>query len=86
MAASVTGPFVRTATMSGANSPSPNSLTSRSYAWRDGTLVFKQVTFPEWWLYSFIAFCGALLVIEFVRLIAKTLRGEDTLAHRQATA
>jgi len=55
-------------------------------AWRDGTLVFKQVTFPEWWLYSFIAFCGALLVIEFVRLIAKTLRGEDTLAHRQATA
>ena len=51
-----------------------------------GTLVFKQVTFPEWWLYSLIAFCGALLVIEFVRLLARTLRGEDTLAHRQATA
>jgi TRAP-type C4-dicarboxylate transport system permease small subunit len=55
-------------------------------AWRNGTLVFKQVTFPEWWLYSLIAFCGALLVIEFVRLLAKTLRGEDTLSHRQATA
>jgi hypothetical protein len=33
-----------------------------------------------------IAFCGALLVIESMRLLVKTLRGEDTLAHRQATA
>jgi TRAP-type C4-dicarboxylate transport system permease small subunit len=55
-------------------------------AWRGGTMVFKQVTFPEWWLYSLIAFCGALLVIEFVRLLARTLRGEETTAHRQATA
>lgn len=55
-------------------------------AWRGGTLVFKQVTFPEWWLYALIAFCGGLLVIEFVRLIVRTLRGEDTTGHRQATA
>jgi len=55
-------------------------------AWRGGTLVFKQVTFPEWWLYALIAFCGMLLVIEFVRLVVRTLRGEETGAHRQATA
>jgi TRAP-type transport system small permease protein len=55
-------------------------------AWKGGTLIFKQVTFPEWWLYLLIAFCGALLVIEFIRLIARTLRGEETAAHRQATA
>ena len=61
-------------------------LLATLQAWRGGTLVFKQVTFPEWWLYSLIAFCGVLLVIEFVRLIARTLRGEETAAHRQATA
>ena len=55
-------------------------------AWRGGTLVFKQVTFPEWWLYSLIAFGGVLLVIEFLRLLARTLRGEETALHRQATA
>lgn len=55
-------------------------------AWRGGTLVFKQVTFPEWWLYALIAFCGILLVVEFLRLIVRTLRGEETGVHRQATA
>jgi TRAP-type C4-dicarboxylate transport system permease small subunit len=55
-------------------------------AWRGGTMVFKQITFPEWWLYALIAFCGVLLVIEFTRLIVRTLRGEETASHRQATA
>lgn len=55
-------------------------------AWRGGTLVFKQVTFPEWWLYALIAFCGMLLVVEFLRLIVRTLLGEDTAGRRQATA
>jgi TRAP-type C4-dicarboxylate transport system permease small subunit len=55
-------------------------------AWRGGTMVFKQVVFPEWWLYSLIAFCGVLLVVEFLRLIGRTLRGEDTSVQRQATA
>lgn len=55
-------------------------------SWRAGTLVFKQVTFPEWWLFALIAFCGLLLVVEFIRQLGKALRGELHLARRQATA
>jgi TRAP-type transport system small permease protein len=57
-----------------------------SESWRAKTLVFKQVTFPEWWLYALIAFCGVLLVVEFARLILRALRGDVAIAHRQATA
>jgi len=57
-----------------------------SESWRAKTLIFKQVTFPEWWLLALIAFCGVLLVVEFVRLIVRALRGDVSIAHRQATA
>ena len=57
-----------------------------SESWRAKTLVFKQVTFPEWWLFSLIAFCGLLLIVQFLRLLVRAMRGDVEIAHRQATA
>lgn len=35
-----------------------------------GSMVFKSVVFPEWWLYTPVPLCFALLSIEFVRRLA----------------
>ena len=52
-----------------------------------GTMIFKSVTFPEWWTLAFIPFCGAILCIEFVRQLVRGARGDTSvLAKRQATA
>src|SRR4030067_565054 len=49
-----------------------------------GTIIYKTVVLPEWWILALIPFCGALLVIEFGRKIRATLRGEpQQLAPRQ---
>jgi TRAP-type C4-dicarboxylate transport system permease small subunit len=59
-------------------------------AWRsfaNGTMIFKTVVFPEWCILAFIPFCGALLSVEFVRLLIRIARGDTSvLARRQATA
>jgi len=52
-----------------------------------GTMIYKTVVLPEWWILAFIPFCGALLVIEFGRRIHSTLRGEPpAIAPHQGTA
>ena len=35
-----------------------------------GSMVFKSVVFPEWWLYAPVPLCFALLSIEFLRRLA----------------
>lgn len=35
-----------------------------------GSMVFKSVVFPEWWLYAPVPLCFGLLSIEFVRRLA----------------
>jgi len=35
-----------------------------------GSMVFKSVVFPEWWLYVPVPLCFGLLAIEFVRRLA----------------
>jgi TRAP-type C4-dicarboxylate transport system permease small subunit len=35
-----------------------------------GSMIFKSVVFPEWWLYVPVPICFALLTIEFVRRLA----------------
>jgi len=51
-----------------------------------GTMIYKTVVLPEWWILVLIPFCGALLVIEFGRKIRATLRGEPPpIAPRQGT-
>lgn len=40
-----------------------------------GTMIYKTVVLPEWWILVLIPFCGALLAVEFVRKIGATLRG-----------
>ena len=51
-----------------------------------GTMIYKTVVLPEWWILALIPFCGALLVIEFGRKIRATLRGEPSgFARRQGT-
>lgn len=37
---------------------------------QQGAMVFKSVVFPEWWLYTPVPLCFALLCIEFVRRFA----------------
>lgn len=37
---------------------------------QQGAIVFKSVVFPEWWLYTPVPVCFALLSIEFVRRFA----------------
>jgi TRAP-type C4-dicarboxylate transport system permease small subunit len=37
---------------------------------QQGAMVFKSVVFPEWWLYTPVPLCFALLSIEFVRRFA----------------
>jgi TRAP-type transport system small permease protein len=39
-----------------------------------GSMIFKSVVFPEWWLYLPVPICFALLTIEFVRRLALALR------------
>ena len=51
-----------------------------------GTMIYKTVVLPEWWILALIPFCGALLVIEFGRKIRATLRGGPAaIAPRQGT-
>lgn len=51
-----------------------------------GTMIYKTVVLPEWWILALIPFCGALLVIEFGRRIHATLLGEPpAIAPHQAT-
>jgi len=40
-----------------------------------GTMIYKTVVLPEWWILVLIPFCGALLVIEFGRKIRAALLG-----------
>ncbi|OGA66467.1 MAG: hypothetical protein A3G81_02090 [Betaproteobacteria bacterium RIFCSPLOWO2_12_FULL_65_14] len=35
-----------------------------------GSMVFKSVVFPEWWLYAPVPLCFGLLSIEFLRRLA----------------
>jgi len=52
-----------------------------------GTLIYKTVVFPEWWVLALIPLCGLLLIVEFLRRIARALRGDaSVIATRQATA
>jgi len=52
-----------------------------------GTMIYKTVVLPEWWILALIPFCGALLMIEFGRKIRATLRGEPpAIAARQSIA
>ena len=52
-----------------------------------GTMIYKTVVLPEWWILALIPFCGALLVIEFGRKIRAALRAEPpAIAPRQGTA
>jgi TRAP-type C4-dicarboxylate transport system permease small subunit len=39
-----------------------------------GSMIFKSVVFPEWWLYVPVPVCFALLTIEFVRRLAPAFR------------
>jgi TRAP-type C4-dicarboxylate transport system permease small subunit len=36
-----------------------------------GSMVFKSVVFPEWWLYAPVPLCFGLLSIEFLRRLAR---------------
>ncbi len=52
-----------------------------------GTMIYKTVVLPEWWILAVIPFCGALLAIEFGRKIRAALLGEPSaIARRQGTA
>ncbi len=52
-----------------------------------GTMIYKTVVLPEWWILALIPFCGALLAIEFGRKFRAALRGEPSaIARRQGTA
>ncbi len=35
-----------------------------------GSMIFKSVVFPEWWLYTPVPLCFGLLAIEFLRRLA----------------
>jgi len=37
---------------------------------RQGSMVYKSVVFPEWWLFVPVAACFGLLAVEFVRRLA----------------
>ena len=51
-----------------------------------GTMIYKTVVLPEWWILAFIPFCGALLTIEFGRKIrAALLREPPAITHHQAS-
>lgn len=40
-----------------------------------GSLVIKELVFPEWWLLALVPVCAILLAIEFLRRIRTTLAG-----------
>lgn len=40
------------------------------------SMVYKVLIFPEWWLYALMATSGLLLTCEFIRRLARALRGE----------
>jgi len=51
-----------------------------------GTMIYKTVVLPEWWILAFIPFCGMLLTIEFGRKIRGTLcRERSAIAHHQVS-
>lgn len=45
-------------------------------ALRLGSLIFKQLVIPEWWLLSFIPITGLLLTVEFCFRFHDLIRGE----------
>ena len=51
-----------------------------------GTMIYKTVVLPEWWILVLVPLCGALLAIEFGRKIRVVLLGGPTaVAPRQGT-
>ena len=51
-----------------------------------GTMIYKTVVLPEWWILALIPLCGALLAIEIGRKIrAALLGGPSAVAPRQGT-
>ena len=41
-----------------------------------GSMVYKVLIFPEWWLYALMTVSGLLLTCEFMRRLVRVLRGE----------
>jgi TRAP-type transport system small permease protein len=40
-----------------------------------GAMIWKTLTFPEWWFLSLVPFAMAMLCLGFLRIIAETLAG-----------
>lgn len=50
-----------------------------------GTMIYKTIVFPEWWVLACVPLCGALLAIEFVARMVRAARGDrSALPQRQA--
>jgi TRAP-type C4-dicarboxylate transport system permease small subunit len=45
---------------------------------RDEARIIKMFIIPEWWVFAVVAFSALLLVVEFVRRLAASLRGAQT--------
>jgi TRAP-type C4-dicarboxylate transport system permease small subunit len=50
-----------------------------------GTMIYKTIVFPEWWVLACVPLCGALLAIEFAARMVRGVRGDALpLPQRQA--
>ncbi|MEK7371068.1 MAG: TRAP transporter small permease [candidate division NC10 bacterium] len=48
---------------------------------RQGSMVFKALVFPEWWLYAPVPICFGLLAIEFGRRLARAAAPAASAPH-----